>query len=73
MSHLLKEQNKENCEQWRFHGIGLAYRKHVGERNPVSEGGLHAAAGMGEGGNVICEGQEVRREVLTHFLFLLLG
>lgn len=28
---------------------------------------------MGEGGNVICTGQKVRREILTHFLFLLLG
>lgn len=36
-------------------------------------GGLHAAAQTGEGGNVICGGREVRKEVLTHFLFLLLG
>lgn len=28
---------------------------------------------MGEGGNVICTGQKVRREILTHFLSLLLG
>lgn len=53
--------------------VGLAYRKQVGEKDPGSEGGLHTAAGMGEGGNVICRGQKVRREVLTHFLFLLLG
>lgn len=25
------------------------------------------------GGNAICAGQEVRTEILTHFLFLLLG
>ena len=43
------------------------------KRDPGREGGLHTAAGMGEGGNVIYRGQKVRTEVLTHFLFLLLG
>lgn len=56
-----------------IHGVGLAYRKHVEQGDPGSERGLHTAAGMGEGGNVICRDQKVRREVLTHFLFLLLG
>lgn len=35
--------------------------------------GRDTAVGMGEGGNAICAGQEVRTEILTHFLFLLLG
>lgn len=52
--------------------LDFLYRKQVGE-GPGSEGGLHTAAGMGDGGNVICKGQKVRTEVLTHFLFLLLG
>lgn len=38
------------------HGVGLKYRKQLGKRDPGSEGGLHTAAGMGEGGNVIYRG-----------------
>lgn len=54
-------------------GVVVIYRKQVGESDLGSKGGLHTAAEMGEGGNVICRGLEVKREVLTHFLFLLLG
>lgn len=58
---------------WRFMEFDWRSRQETSRRERSREGGLHTAAGMGEGGNVICTGQKVRREILTHFLFLLLG
>lgn len=60
---------KENFIQ-EIYGVGLMTGNEERQRERKS---LHTAAAMGEGGNVICTGQKVRGEILTHFLFLLLG